>query len=77
MQELNQSTHAKRQKVAEILLQARIKRGISQSDLADRVGFTANTIYRIESCRFSPNADQLYALCEALGITITLDGKEL
>lgn len=67
----------KRQKVAEILLTARIQKGLTQEQLGEMVGFKQNTIYRIESCRFSPNADQLYALCEALGIKVQLDSKEI
>lgn len=67
----------KRKEVAHILLEARNRKGLTQEQLGELVGFKGNTIYRIESARFSPNADQLYALCEALDITLTLDGKEL
>lgn len=73
----DQSIFHKRQTVADILTKARIKKGFSQSQLGELVGFTQNTIARIENCRFSPNADQLYALCEALDITLTLDGKDI
>lgn len=72
-----ESIRLKRQIVADILTQARLKKGLSQAQLGDLVGFTQNTIARIENCRFSPNADQLYALCEALDITLTLDGKDI
>lgn len=68
---------AKRSQVAAILTRARQAKGISQTQLGDLVGFAQNTIARIEGSRFSPNADQLYALCEALDITITLDGEEI
>jgi ribosome-binding protein aMBF1 (putative translation factor) len=64
-----------RGKVAKILTKARQQKGLSQTDLGEKVGFAQNTIARIENCRFSPNADQLYAICEALDITITLDGN--
>lgn len=67
----------KRERVANILLTARIQKGLTQEQLGDLVGFRQNTIYRIESCRFSPNADQLYALCEALGINITINGEQI
>jgi len=65
----------KREKVAEILLSSRVQKGLTQEQLGDRVGFKGNTIYRIESCRFSPNADQLYALCEALELEIKINGE--
>ncbi len=71
------SIQRRREKVAEILLTARAQRGLTQEQLGEMVGFSQNTIYRIESCRFSPNADQLYALCEALGIKITLNDTEI
>jgi transcriptional regulator with XRE-family HTH domain len=71
------SIETKREKVAEILLTARIQKGLTQDELADMVGFKAGTIERIEQCRFSPNADQLYALCDALRITIKLDDQEI
>lgn len=67
----------RRQRVAKILLEARVQKGLSQSELGDCVGFNFNTISRIEKSVYSPNADQLYALCEALDITITLDGEEI
>ncbi len=67
----------KRLSVAAILTEARTRKSLTQDQLGELVGFKGNTIYRIESARFSPNADQLYALCEALDITLTLDGKEI
>ena len=67
----------KRLKVADILIIARNNKGLTQDQLGELVGFKGNTIWRIENGRFSPNADQLYALCEALDITLTLDGKDI
>lgn len=67
----------KRERVAEILLSARVQRDISLEELAEKVGFKAGTIERIEQGRFSPNADQLYAICEALDLRITIDGESI
>jgi transcriptional regulator with XRE-family HTH domain len=67
----------RRKKVAEILLTARIQKGLTQEQLGEMVGFAQNTIARIENCRFSPNADQLYAICEALDIHIRLNDTEI
>lgn len=67
----------RREKVAEILLTSRVQKGLTQEQLGDIVGFAQNTIARIENKRFSPNADQLYALCEALDLKITINGVEL
>jgi transcriptional regulator with XRE-family HTH domain len=65
----------KREKVAEILLTARVQKGISQEELGEMVGFKPSTIERIEQSRFSPNADQLYAICNALGIEIRFNDE--
>lgn len=67
----------RREKVAEILLTARIQKGMTQEQLGEKVGFAQNTIARIENCRFSPNADQLYAICDALDIHIRLNETEI
>jgi transcriptional regulator with XRE-family HTH domain len=67
----------RREKVAEILLSARVQKGLTQEQLGELVGFAQNTIARIENCRFSPNADQLYAICEALGIEIKLNDTSI
>lgn len=66
----------KRELVAETLLTARIQKGYSLDELGEMVGFKASTIQRIEQGRFSPNADQLYSICEALGITIKINDTE-
>lgn len=67
----------KRLRVADLLIIARNEKGLTQDQLGELVGFKGNTIYRIESARFSPNADQLYALCHALDIKIELNGIEI
>lgn len=69
------SIEDKREKVAEILLTARIQKGLTQNQLSDLVGFKPNTISRIEQGRFSPNADQLYAICDALGVEIRFNNE--
>lgn len=67
----------KRLRVADLLIIARNEKGLTQEQLGEIVGFKANTINRIEDGRFSPNADQLYALCHALDIKISLNGTEI
>ncbi|MFN3802459.1 helix-turn-helix domain-containing protein [Belliella pelovolcani] len=69
--------HSRREKVAEILLSARVQKGLTQEQLGEKVGFAQNTIARIENCRFSPNADQLYALCEALDLNIKINETKI
>jgi ribosome-binding protein aMBF1 (putative translation factor) len=67
----------KRAKVADIVLAAREKKGWSQTELADRVGYSRSTIQRIESRVFSPNADQLYMILECLGVTLKLNNEKI
>lgn len=63
----------KRQKLAEILQSARVQKGMSQTELSEIVGVNAKTISRIESCKYSPNADILYKIIEALEIELKLN----
>ena len=67
----------KRTKVARIILDARNKKGWTQTELADKVGYSKNTILRIENCHFSPNADQLYMILECLGVTLKLNNEKI
>jgi transcriptional regulator with XRE-family HTH domain len=73
----NEVIEEKRQKVAELLLSARVQKGLTQEQLGEMVGFAQNTIARIENCRFSPNADQLYAICEALNIDVQINNVKI
>lgn len=66
-----------RLKVARILKEARELRGISIQELADAVGYSKNTITRIEEGKFSPGADQLYLICEKIGIKITINNTQI
>lgn len=66
----------KKDKVAEIIRANRVQKGLTQEELAEKVGFTRNTIARIENRRFSPNADQLYKILEVLELDLKI-GKEI
>lgn len=74
---ITENIQNRREKVAEILVTARVQKGLTQEQLGEMVGFAQNTIARIENCRFSPNADQLYAICEALEIEIRLNNVQI
>jgi len=67
----------KRNKVSSIIQTARVQKGWTQSELGERVGFSRNTITRIESSVFSPNADQLYMLAECLDLTLKIGNEEI
>lgn len=49
------------------LKEARVERGLSQSELARMVGVSRNTISSIETGQFNPTAKLALVLCIALG----------
>lgn len=51
------------------LKEVRAKQGLSQEDLARRVGVSRNTISSIETEKFCPTAKLALVLCIALGVT--------
>lgn len=54
--------------VAERLLEARIKRSLSQEATARKAGVDRKTVNRIENGHFSPSLDTLLRLCRVLDI---------
>ena len=71
------TTEEKRQKVAQIIQTARVQKGLTQQELADRMGCQVQTINKIENSRYSPNADILYQLCECLDLTLKIGNEEV
>uniref|UniRef100_UPI0026F3B6C1 helix-turn-helix transcriptional regulator n=1 Tax=uncultured Adlercreutzia sp. TaxID=875803 RepID=UPI0026F3B6C1 len=49
---------------------ARMEAGLSQTDLAERVGATRQTIGLIEAGRYNPTLKLCTAICKALGKTL-------
>ena len=48
---------------------ARIKRGLTQAQLAEKLGYSPSTIGMYEQGRRTPNHNKLLEICKALGIT--------
>lgn len=71
------TTEIKRQKVASIIQTARVQKGWTQKELADRMGCQVQTVNKIENARYSPNADILYQLLEALDITLKIGNEKI
>ncbi|EKT3974036.1 helix-turn-helix domain-containing protein [Flavobacterium psychrophilum] len=67
----------KRQKVASIIRTARIKKGWTQQELADRIRCKVQTMNKIENVRFSPNADILYILLDCLDLTLKIGNEKI
>ena len=68
---------AKRQKVAQIIQTARVQKGWTQEELAERLGVRRQTIIKIEGCKYSPNADILYAILGCLDLTLKIGNEEV
>ena len=66
---MNNTQISKKQKqVAQRLLDARIKRGLSQAETADRAGIDRKTVNRIENNHFSPSLNTIFRLCDVLAV---------
>ena len=67
----------KRNKVASVLQTARVQKGWTQQDLADRIGCQRQTIIKIEQSRYSPNCDILYQILECLDLTLKIGDEKI
>lgn len=47
---------------------ARLAKGLTQEELADAIGRTAETISNIERGKNAPGVDTVYAICKVLGL---------
>lgn len=52
------------------LKEARIKKGLSQTELAERASITVQTLCLIERGKYNPSLKVCTALCRALGRTL-------
>ena len=55
---------------------SRLRRGISQAELARRAGTSQSAVARIEAGRTSPTVETLERLAAALGLQLELDATE-
>lgn len=67
----------KRNKVASIIQTARLQKGWTQEELAERLGVRRQTIIKIEGCKYSPNADILYSILDCLELTLKIGNEEV
>lgn len=59
--------------IKEIIKQTRVEQGVTQSELAERIGCTQKDISRFESGKVSPSAEKLEQIAKALGYTWKLE----
>lgn len=67
----------KRDKLAKVLKEAREKKGLTQQELADRIGCQRQTILKIETSKYSPGLDILYQMVECLGLTLKIGNEKI
>jgi transcriptional regulator with XRE-family HTH domain len=60
---------------ARVLREARLRMGLSQADLARRLGIPAPAISRIENRRVTPRVDTLDHLLEACGAGLAVEQR--
>ncbi len=58
------------------LIEARIAAGLTQKELAQRMGTTQSAIARLEAGERTPTLDTLQRLAKALGISFTITAGE-
>ena len=58
--------------IARLVIQQRAARGLSQKELADRVGTSHSAISRLESGRHETSVETLQRVAEALGVRLVL-----
>lgn len=68
---------SKREHVASIIQTARVQKGWTQLEVAERMGCQVQTINKIENARYSPNADILYLLFDCLDITLKIGNEKI
>lgn len=68
---------SKRQKMAQIIQTARVQKGWTQEELAERLGVRRQTIIKIEGCKYSPNADVLYSILDCLELTLKIGDEKV
>jgi len=59
--------------IAERVRQARERLGMTQVELAGRIGSTQPAIARLEAGGVTPNLDTLHRIAEALGLELVVD----
>lgn len=68
----------KETEIGNYIVQKRNAKGLTQAQLAERIGVSQKSLMRWETGRRLPDADAVEALCAALGITLPelLNGKD-
>ncbi len=60
-------------KLTQMLIDTRIVRGMTQTELAEKAGLKQSALSRLENGRIPPNITTVLAVVKALGMRITLE----
>ncbi len=63
--------------IAERVRQARERRGVTQAELAARIGSTQPALARLEAGGVTPSLDTLHRIAEALGLELVVDIRQV
>lgn len=58
-----------------VITARRMAYGLSQEDMAKRVGIAQNRVSEYETCKHSPSADILLKMLTAVGLEVTVPRK--
>lgn len=61
-----------RYEIISFIISERLEQGMTQTELAERIGTKKSNISRLESGRYNPSLDFLIKVAEALGKELTL-----
>ncbi len=61
-----------RRELAMFIMERRLELGLSQRELADRIGTSQNRVYLLENGEANPTLDTLHKLAEALDFTLEI-----
>lgn len=64
-------------KVAEILQTARVQKGFTLEEIAEKARLKPRTLKNIETGVFSPTSEILYSIADAIGIKIKINNIEI
>lgn len=65
-----------RQRIGQRIAELRKQKGLTQQDVADRIGMQRNNISRIEQGKYSVGFDTLQTIAEEFGMTIDFVNKK-
>jgi DNA-binding XRE family transcriptional regulator len=67
----------KKEKIANAIQTARIKKGLTQEQLGDIVSLSRNSIVRIENKRFFPSMENFLLILDCLDLTLKIGDGEI